>query len=139
MDEDLYDMPIAQLMDEAGQYMPTLWMRPCMTCPPYGWGLVWHAHLMDEALYGMRPGSTCQPYRWGRAGHAHLMDEAGQDMPIFNVEVIIGTEYIGGNNWCVLESILRIVALVHDVQHPLGVAVALVRRMWRPIVYLKKK
>lgn len=57
-------------------------------------------------------------------------------MTIFKVKVVIGAEDVGGNDRSVPEAMLIMVTFVHDVQHALSVAIALVGGMRRPVVDL---
>lgn len=64
------------------------------------------------------------------------MDESCQHMAILQVEVVMGAIHIGGDDRGKEAAMLLMVSLVHDVNHPLGHAVAIVGVMWRAIVDL---
>ena len=55
-------------------------------------------------------------------------------MSILNVEVIVRSENIGGNDRRVLEAMLTGIAPIEDVDHALGIRIAKVGVMRRPIV-----
>jgi len=54
------------------------------------------------------------------------MDEAGDDVGLLQIEVVMWPKDIGGDDRRELASVLLIVALVHHVDHALGVRVAVV-------------
>lgn len=67
------------------------------------------------------------------------MDEAGEHVPVLNIVVVVGAVNVGGDNRGELASILLMVHPIHNVNHPLGHAVAIVGGMRRPVVDLRRE
>lgn len=59
-----------------------------------------------------------------------LVDEAGDDVGLFEVEVVVRTEDVGGDDRGELAAVLLVVTLVHHVDHTLGVGVTVVGGVW---------
>jgi len=57
-------------------------------------------------------------------------------MTFLEIIIVMWSEHVGRYHCSIGGAILLIVTSVHNVNHPFGVGVAVVRRMRRSIVYL---
>ena len=63
-------------------------------------------------------------------------DLTRDDVSVVDAEVVVGPEDIAGDDGAVLPTVLLGIALVHHIDHALGIAVAKVGVMGRSIVNL---
>ena len=67
-------------------------------------------------------------------GEVALVDEAGDDVAALDVEGVVGAVDVGGDDGGELAAVLLVVEAVEDLDHPLGVGVALVAEVRRAVV-----
>ena len=63
-----------------------------------------------------------------------LVDETGDDVGLFEVEVVVRTEDVGWDDRGKLAAVLLVVTLVHNVDHTLGVGVTVVGGVWGTLI-----
>ena len=67
-------------------------------------------------------------------GNDTLVDEARDDMRSLKIKVVMGPIHIRRDHRCKIASVLVLVALVHDINHALGISVSIVGVVRIPIV-----